>query len=516
VFVDRVRFSLDVASRVVDGAVEHRASIHRVARGGARGAAVSLATRKTSSRSVIAASRGFCEVENRRDRRRHDKEANVWDGTTVHVDHARERVGDRGGWREADHQLRRLAARRAALDAEEARWLVVAQREKVHEAYGFASFAEYCERVLGYRPRTARERLRVAAALETLPRTRAALATGVLSYSAVREITRRVDARTEAAWLEALAGKTVREIEELLAGHAPGDLPGDPPDPVLEPRVLRLEVDPEMYALFLETRRVLERDAGEALDDSAIVAALCERVLRGGAAEGASRVGDTWPAADRDPGASAGRDPGEPVEPDPVVGRAPYQIALSVCPRCDRATQDGGGRVIDVPAEVVERARCDADHLGVVDGDPPARLTADIPPAVRRLVHRRDHGRCTVPGCRHSAFLEIHHLVPRAQGGDHAPGRLTILCSGHHRAVHAGRLRITGEAPDRLVFRHADGTPYGADFFAEAQQALRQLGFTAAQAAGAVARARPHVAPEVGLAEVIRACLRECPRPPPP
>jgi hypothetical protein len=59
VFVDRVRFSLDVVSCVVDGTVEHRASIQRVARGRARGAAVSLSTRKTSSRSLIAASRGF-------------------------------------------------------------------------------------------------------------------------------------------------------------------------------------------------------------------------------------------------------------------------------------------------------------------------------------------------------------------------------------------------------------------------------------------------------------------------
>src|SRR5881628_937058 len=98
---------------------------------------------------------------------------------------------------EADRQLRTLAARRAALDVEEARWLVVARDEKVHEAYGFGTFVEYCERVLGYRSHTTRERLRVATALSSLPEITNALATGALSYSAVRELTRVADAETE-------------------------------------------------------------------------------------------------------------------------------------------------------------------------------------------------------------------------------------------------------------------------------------------------------------------------------
>jgi hypothetical protein len=43
------------------------------------------------------------------------------------------------GWREADRALRRLAARRAALDAEETRWLLIARRENVHERFGYGA-----------------------------------------------------------------------------------------------------------------------------------------------------------------------------------------------------------------------------------------------------------------------------------------------------------------------------------------------------------------------------------------
>ncbi|MCA9677516.1 MAG: hypothetical protein KC464_21005, partial [Myxococcales bacterium] len=73
-------------------------------------------------------------------------------------------------WRRLDRALRGIAKRRAALDAEEARWLVAAQRIALHRRFGHATMAEYLERTLGYGPRAARERLRVATALQTLPK----------------------------------------------------------------------------------------------------------------------------------------------------------------------------------------------------------------------------------------------------------------------------------------------------------------------------------------------------------
>jgi len=56
-----------------------------------------------------------------------------------------------------------------------------------------------------------------------------------------------------------------------------------------------------------------------------------------------------------------------------------------------------------------------------------------------------------VPTCRASRFLAIHHIVPRSEGGSHEPENLTLLCGGHHRALHEGKLTITGKAPDIVV-----------------------------------------------------------------
>jgi len=413
------------------------------------------------------------------------------------------------GWREAHDRLVGIAKRRAGLDVEEARWLLIARREQVHVPLGFGSFLEYLERTLGYRPRTAIERLRVAEELEKLPATRELLARGGISYSAVREMSRVAEPETERAWLDVVVNKTMREVEAAVAGRKKGDLPSDPADAALEPRRLSLELDAEAYALFLQARRCLEEETGSSLDDSALIAAMCGRVLRDG--------GD----------AAGGSD------------RAPYQIALTTCEQCQRTTQDAAGQVIEVGPEVLDLARCDAEHLGRIDAGTPARVKSDIPPATRRLVVQRDHHRCSVPGCRNSRDLHIHHVKAREHGGDHALSNLTLLCEPHHRAFHGGRLVIRGTAPDHLRFEHPDGRAYGEltascgipavrdaadpgrprahvdaersdDIFAQAKSALRNSGYPAAIANAAVERARPHVRAGASVEEVIRRSFREC------
>ena len=142
---------------------------------------------------------------------------------------------------------------------------------------------------------------------------------------------------------------------------------------------------------------------------------------------------------------------------------------------------------------------CDSQQLGNVDGErmrphvgdrpfPPAtkrkRATQTIPPATRRQVMRRDRKRCAVDGCRNHIFLDVHHLAPRSEGGDHAPERLLSLCGFHHRKTHDGTLCIGGSASTGFTFRHADGTAYGEalhppaiDVAKQAFGALRKMGF---------------------------------------
>ena len=75
------------------------------------------------------------------------------------------------------------------------------------------------------------------------------------------------------------------------------------------------------------------------------------------------------------------------------------------------------------------------------------------------------------------------HLQPRSEGGKNTLDNLITLCTAHHRASHRGELIIETTAAG-LVFRHADGTPYGdavtptsIDAHAKVFSALRNLGF---------------------------------------
>jgi len=89
-----------------------------------------------------------------------------------------------------------------------------------------------------------------------------------------------------------------------------------------------------------------------------------------------------------------------------------------------------------------------------------ARTTQSIPRAIPRHVLARDHHTCRIPGCRNSCGVEVHHVVPRAEGGSNRPENLSGICTVHHPAIHAGQILVSGTA-ENLDVRHADGTPYG-------------------------------------------------------
>ena len=124
--------------------------------------------------------------------------------------------------------LKRIVRARGALDAQEAAALREAADLMLWRRYGCASLVDYMEREMGYTPRAAIERLRVAKAIVGLPQIADALNEGELSYSAARELTRVATADTEADWLAISADKNLREIEESVSGHEKGDRPVDP------------------------------------------------------------------------------------------------------------------------------------------------------------------------------------------------------------------------------------------------------------------------------------------------
>jgi RuvA, C-terminal domain/HNH endonuclease len=400
-------------------------------------------------------------------------------------------------WQSVDLVLRTITQRRAALDAEEARWLRQAEAMRIWRPLGMVSALDYMERALGYAPRAAQERLRVARALGSLPLLGAALSCGDLLFSAVRELTRVATPETELAWRDEAVGKNLRQIEALVADRRPGDRPDDPKAPEVRTRVVRFELSAETFALLRQARQALDDAHGSHLSDDEMIAAMCNGTLDGTAG----------PDAD---------------------GRAKFQVAVTVCERCRQGWQEGAGASIAIAGAAVERALCDAQHLGSIDGAAPERAYQDIPPSVARFVRRRDGGRCRVPGCRSARGLELHHIVRRADGGSHDALNVVILCSACHQSHHDGVLAISGTA-DRLEVRRpgacrsaeTGGTKDGAHVGArggeapivdDARKALVGLGWNQGIAAAAVTAAAA-MAANATLEQLIFEALKRCPQP---
>jgi 5-methylcytosine-specific restriction endonuclease McrA len=409
---------------------------------------------------------------------------------------------ERISWQLAHEALSRLARARAAADAEEGRWLLAAQRAAVHVHLGYSNFAEYVERLFGYKSRSTQEKLRVAEALEDLPALAHALANGELNWSAVRELTRAAVRQTEHEWLEFARGKTVRQLEQVLAGKQLGDTPSSPPDPAVQRHVLRFEVTAETFALFRDALNELRRRASTTLDDDSALLELARCALGG---------------------------PGE-------EGRASYQVVLNLCPACGSGQQQANGGLVPVGTDVTRMAHCDCQHIGAmlehnptpandlqphhsrteqksqtahVGAVPPARAHVPrraqqpIPPALRRAILLRDQRRCQVPGCSNSTWLDLHHLELRSEDGPHSLDNIISICGAHHRAAHRGKLILDRTEAGALRVRHADGTEYGRsvnpqalDVRAKVFSALRNLGFREGQVRGALGQLRSERARE--------------------
>lgn len=226
----------------------------------------------------------------------------------------------------------------------------------------------------------------------------------------------------------------------------------------------------------LVSEEITDGIAGEAAEDVAAEDVAGEATAEvAGEVAGTATGAATEPAADHAPAvpSSAPADGRDDRLADGATGRRtamcprghgpPIQIHVHQCPTCE--AMETAGRTLDRPDR--ERVRCDAAVVA-----PGGRNTATIPPRMRREVLARDRHRCQTPGCHHTRFLEIHHLVPRARGGANHPDNLVTLCSACHRLWHEhgappwflARLTAAGHAPprrDTVSEPPAQGAPTG-------------------------------------------------------
>jgi hypothetical protein len=93
-----------------------------------------------------------------------------------------------------------------------------------------------------------------------------------------------------------------------------------------------------------------------------------------------------------------------------------------------------------VSAETARRLSCDCGVVEIVEDEHGAPLSVGrkrrtIPGSMKRVLLQRDRT-CRFPGCANRLYLEAHHIVHWADGGDTSLQNMIACCSAHHRYLH--------------------------------------------------------------------------------
>jgi hypothetical protein len=357
-----------------------------------------------------------------------------------------------------------IAELSAHLDAATARLLDLIREFDARSGWnnGFTSCAAWLTWRVGLDPGAARERVRVARALGTLPLLARALARGELSYAKVRALTRVATPETEERLLAFGKAGTAAHVERLVRGWRRVDAQAEARETARRHASRALHVYQDEDGMVVVRGR-LAPEVGAVLVQALAAArdALYQQTRR------ADVSAETPTMAQQEADALAlvaqtalhhGIDPGAPGER--------YQVVVHVDAAALADPDQPGQSVLEdgvrVSAETSRRLACDASRV-VMRHDPHGRVvdvgarTRTIPPALRRALHHRDRG-CRFPGCR-LRFAEGHHVRHWANGGPTTLSNLALLCRRHHRAVHEEGYRLGVEPNGELRFHCPDGRP---------------------------------------------------------
>ena len=346
---------------------------------------------------------------------------------------------------------------------------LIAQFDRLRgwELGGHASCAHWLHVRTGIDLGAAREKLRAARALESLPLTSAAMARGQLSFSKVRALTRVATGANEGELLELACGATTAQLERMMRAWKKGSRQDEAERERLryESRTLSIYADDDgMYVvrglLPPEVGALLMRATDAASDalyreaDPLPTDAHAEETLRAAAQRRGDAVGLIAERA-----LAAGLGAGDGSQPISGTRAERYQVVLHVEPATLSVDEEPGRSELEdgtrVSAETSRRLSCDASVVCVThakDGSilDLGRKTRTISPALRRALEIRDRG-CRFPGCGRR-FTDGHHVKRWDDGGETSLTNCVLLCSYHHRLVHEGGWRVEWWGAGRPMF----------------------------------------------------------------
>ena len=317
---------------------------------------------------------------------------------------------------------------------------VLDARPSLYAARGYGSLFTYCTDALGLSEDATCTRIAAARAGRRFPVILDLLASGAVSLTAVRMLRPHLTPENHEAILARASGRSLRQIEALIAELAP-----------------RPDVPTSVRKLPESAARTLDLPAASTVENGRVsppITSPARRPVIEATAPERYRVQFTLGKESHDrlrrlqallrrdiPDGDAGV----------IVERAlalllekveKSKFAATSRPRPRRAVRRGTD-----PANLPDEART------------PVVLSRDIPSAVQRGSWRRDDGRCAFVSkdgvrCQERSFLEFHHEQAHALGGPATIGNISLRCRRHNQyeaeLVFGPRTRVARLTPDDI------------------------------------------------------------------
>jgi hypothetical protein len=324
--------------------------------------------------------------------------------------------------------------------------------------WSFKSCAEWLAWRASITLSTAREKVRTAHALRTVPAIAAAFEAGRLSYSKVKALTRVAHLHDEGLLLKHALDATVPQVEERCR-----QIRNVAPDSVHH--ALRAWESRSLTAWRDEARGVLRLTVEVPIEEGELIVQALDCAVAGGEVTTdvdpeavAESKGATWRAQQADALVAVAKsylDGGHGDEGGSTADH--YQVVV----HADAKSVTGGVGCADLPIDTVKRFLCDCSMVLVAedaDGNPldVGRKQRTVSTPLKRALYARDRG-CTFPGCHRKRYLDGHHLKHWINGGETNPDNMTLLCTHHHKLLHEGSFSVLRESDDTLRFITADG-----------------------------------------------------------
>lgn len=291
--------------------------------------------------------------------------------------------------------------------------LMEVDSRKLYAGQGYSSLFTYCVQKLHLSEHAAYLRIEAARSARRFPAILDRLADGSLHLTAVSLLGPHLTAANCDDLLCAATHKSKREVEQLVA---------------------RVRPQPDVPSIV----RKLPAPASQLISDA-------PRIAEEGLPVAEQPIPTMWAPVVTTP---------LPTRPAVIKPLAPerYKVQFTVL----RETYEKLRRVQDLmrhtipdgdPAAIFDRALTlllddlSKAKCGAVERPRPNRSTRThsrhIPAAVKREVWRRDEGRCAFQGnhgrCAETGFLEFHHIVPYADGGETTANNLELRCRAHNQ-----------------------------------------------------------------------------------